>query len=291
MKKLTLVFLFLLFGNGSLKALTCTLNNANQILFGIYSSAQIRVAPTSISINCDAGAKYTIGLGQGLHGTGLTNRLMANGSLTLGYQLFSNSAYTLNWGDASAPSTEVSGTGQGSQSLQIYAQVPANQAFFAAANGGNYSDNVLVTLTCSNCSVISGSPASLGINLSGVAPGCGISANNLTFGNYTGALLDATTTIQVGCSGTTPYNVGLNAGNAGTIATREMTGPAGALLAYKLFSNAGYSVNWGNTVGTDTVTGVGNNTVQNLTVYGQIPAGQSVASGTYTDTIVATLTY
>jgi spore coat protein U-like protein len=95
------------------------------------------------------------------------------------------------------------------------------------------------------------------------------------------------------CTGSTPYNVGLNAGTAtgATVTTRSMTGPAGALLGYKLFTNSGHTTNWGNTVGTNTEAGIGTGLAQSLTVFGQIPAGQSVTPGAYSDTIIVTLTY
>ncbi|MBN6743443.1 spore coat protein U domain-containing protein, partial [Acidithiobacillus sp. MC6.1] len=75
------------------------------------------------------------------------------------------------------------------------------------------------------------------------------------------------------------------------VSTRAMTGPSSATLSYGLFQDAAYTTNWGNTVGTDTKTGTGNGSAQALTVYGQIPAGQYPAPGTYTDTITATITY
>jgi len=89
------------------------------------------------------------------------------------------------------------------------------------------------------------------------------------------------------------YNVGLSAGLAtgATVTNRSMTGPASALLGYKLFSDSGRTINWGNTVGINTVAGVGNGASQSLTVYGQIPAGQFVRPGSYADTITATVTY
>jgi spore coat protein U-like protein len=70
-----------------------------------------------------------------------------------------------------------------------------------------------------------------------------------------------------------------------------MIGPGSSLLNYKLFNNSGYTSNWGNTVGTDTLAGTGTGAAQPLTVYGQIPAGQFVRPGSYADTITATLTY
>jgi spore coat protein U-like protein len=43
---------------------------------------------------------------------------------------------------------------------------------------------------------------------------CMISASNLAFGNYSGSLINMTTTLSVTCSNSTTYNVGLNAGTA-----------------------------------------------------------------------------
>ncbi len=122
---------------------------------------------------------------------------------------------------------------------------------------------------------------------------CTISATNLAFGSYTGALTNATSTISVTCTKSTTYNVGLDAGTStgATVTTRKMTGPAGATLAYALYQDSAHTINWGNTVSTDTVSGTGNGSAQTLTVYGEVPAGQSVTPGAYTDTITATITY
>jgi spore coat protein U-like protein len=70
-----------------------------------------------------------------------------------------------------------------------------------------------------------------------------------------------------------------------------MTGPSASLLHYHLYSDSGHTVNWGNTVGTDTVSMTGSGVAQTLTVYGQVPAGQFVTPGSYSDTITVTLTY
>ena len=126
-----------------------------------------------------------------------------------------------------------------------------------------------------------------------VAATCTISTTPLAFGAYTGVLSQAAATGTITCTNTTPYNVGLSAGQAtgATVTSRKMTGPAGALLAYSLFSDAGRTVNWGVTIGTDTVALVGNGLGQTLTAYGQIPAGQFFAPGLYSDTVTVTVTY
>ncbi len=123
---------------------------------------------------------------------------------------------------------------------------------------------------------------------------CVVSATPMAFVNYTSITpADSTSTITVSCSDLTTYNVGLNAGTStgATVTSRKMKGTGAAVLAYHLYSDSARSVNWGNTVGTDTVTGTGTGAPQLLTVYGQVPAGQGPASGVYTDTITATVTF
>jgi spore coat protein U-like protein len=84
---------------------------------------------------------------------------------------------------------------------------------------------------------------------------CLISATGLNFGDYTAPSLSAQSTITVGCTNTAQWNVGLNAGTApgATVTTRQMTGPAPFFLNYSLSSDPAHTINWGNTVGTDTV--------------------------------------
>jgi spore coat protein U-like protein len=133
-----------------------------------------------------------------------------------------------------------------------------------------------------------------------VTASCAVSATDLVFtdvdplANATDAT-DGITTISVTCSNTTPYDVGLSAGVAAgaTTATRRMTHTDGTnTLGYALFSDAIRSSNWGDTVSTDTVAGIGSGVAEDLTVYGQIASGQQTATvGAYTDTITVTVTY
>jgi spore coat protein U-like protein len=122
---------------------------------------------------------------------------------------------------------------------------------------------------------------------------CLISASALAFGTYTGVVANSTSTVSVTCTNTTPYNIALNPGTAtsATVTTRKMTGPSSATLNYSLYSNSGMTTNWGQTTGTDTVSGTGNGSSQAITVYGQVPAGQYVTPGSYADTITASVIY
>ena len=121
---------------------------------------------------------------------------------------------------------------------------------------------------------------------------CLISAAPLAFGNYTGVVNNASSSVTITCTNTTPYNVGLDAGTAtgATVANRSLVN-GGVKLNYKLTKDSGYTTNWGNTVGTDTATGTGSGSAQAITVYGQIPAAQYVTPGAYSDTITASVIY
>jgi len=120
------------------------------------------------------------------------------------------------------------------------------------------------------------------------------STSTLDFGTQ-GVLtanVDQTSTIQVQCTNTTPYNVGLDAGTGtgATVAVRKLTS-GGATVNYTIYSDSGRTTVWGNTVATDTVAATGNGAAQSYTVYGRVPAQTTPAPGTYTDTVTVTVTY
>jgi len=121
---------------------------------------------------------------------------------------------------------------------------------------------------------------------------CLISATNLAFGTYTGTQVDATSTITVTCTNTTAWNIGLSAGTCpgATVTTRCMLNGT-AHLNYAMYRDASRTLNWGNTVGTDTLAGTGSGSAQVNTVFGRVPAGAFPAPGGYLDTITATITF
>jgi spore coat protein U-like protein len=124
-----------------------------------------------------------------------------------------------------------------------------------------------------------------------VVASCTVTATAMTFGSYTSAAATAATaTVTPICSNTTPYTIGLSAGTStgATVTARAMfvTGTPAVLLTYGLFSDAGHTVNYATS---GSITGSG--AAQPVTIYGNIPAGQTIAPGAYQDTITATITY
>ncbi len=273
-------------------AASCT-SYASGIVFGNYSGGRVDITGT-VTVTCTNGTAYQIGLNAGsTPGATIINRMMFGGNggqNTLGYQLFSDAARTINWGNSSGTNW-VTGTGNGSaQTYTIYARIPPNQLLAYGTFGalGSYTDTITASITGS----FTTATAAFSVTAT-VQPGCSVIATALNFGAYSGTLINATSTITANCSSGLAYNVGLNAGTASgaTVTNRSMIGPGGRLLSYKLFRNSSRTLNWGNTVGTDTLAGTGSGAGQLLTVYGQLPGGQSPAPGHYSDTITATITF
>lgn len=125
---------------------------------------------------------------------------------------------------------------------------------------------------------------------------------NVIFGNYnpvSPSNLDTSGTIQLTCIavvvGNVSYTISLNAGQGGSFAPRMMTDSVHN-LNYNLYTDATYTSIWGNgTGGTSTVSDsmpillVASS--KSYSVYGRIPASQSVPTGVYSDTITVTVTY
>jgi spore coat protein U-like protein len=266
---LAALFLFAL-GARSATAQTCTLT-VSTLNYGTYTGAALNGTATG-KVTCAGAWDIPLNAGTGVGATETIRKMTGPGGAVLNYALFTDSARTNNWGNTTG--NELTGTGN--TSITVYGQVAAGQS----PTPGTYTDTISSATTTFTVTVV-------------VQATCTISASALAFGTYTTALASSNSTVSVSCTNTTPYNVGLNAGTAtgATVTNRSMVGPGSALLHYSLFSNSTHTTNWGNTIGTDTVTGTGNGAVQGLTVYGQIPAGQRPTPGNYTDTITATVTY
>ncbi|MFN7643404.1 MAG: spore coat U domain-containing protein [Burkholderiales bacterium] len=126
---------------------------------------------------------------------------------------------------------------------------------------------------------------------------CSVSATALNFGasipTPVNSNIDATSTITATCSNAVPFSVALNAGNGAgaTVVTRKMSsGPN--TVNYAMYTDAGRTTVWGDgTPGSSINTLTGTGAAQAIPVYGRIPTGQTPAIGTYSDTILVTLTF
>jgi spore coat protein U-like protein len=122
---------------------------------------------------------------------------------------------------------------------------------------------------------------------------CLITGNTLNFGTTAaiGANIDGTTNMSVACSNTFAYSIGLGNGLNGSSATTRKMNLGASLVTYALYRDAGRSLNWGSTIGTDTLGGTGTGLTVSVPVYGRVPVQTTPPPGTYTDTVVVTVTY
>jgi spore coat protein U-like protein len=139
-----------------------------------------------------------------------------------------------------------------------------------------------------------------------LACSCGVSATGVLYPTYAPQATSPTTgtgVVSVNCSIISglvslvvSYSINLSTGSSGTFSARTMTQGSSA-LSYNLYTNSTHATVWGDTTGgTSDVTdsyllALGPATTKNYTVYGQIPISQNVIAGSYTDSIVVTITY
>jgi spore coat protein U-like protein len=128
----------------------CAINSVGAIGFTSFNpTAGDQTARSDISVNCTNTTQFDIGLslGIGTNASLSTGRVMTNGSNTLTYQLYSDSAMSSVWGDTVNTNTvRLTGAGFGTgttKTATVYAKIPSQPNAVPAA----YTDTVTVTVT------------------------------------------------------------------------------------------------------------------------------------------------
>lgn len=131
----------------------CTVS-ATALAFGTYSPLGGAADPSSgtVTLQCTAPStallSWTIALSTGNSGT-YSSRAMSDGTGSLAYQLYEDSAYQTIWGDGSNGTAEVSGSLllqiglTYTTSYTVYGLIPGGQN----AAPGTYDDTIVVTVT------------------------------------------------------------------------------------------------------------------------------------------------
>lgn len=86
------------------------------------------------------------------------------------------------------------------------------------------------------------------------------------------------------------FAVTLSTGQSNSYASRIMKSGVNQ-LNYNLYTTAARTAIWGDGTGGSSTLAATANSTTTLSVFGQIPAGQDVTVGTYTDSITATVTF
>lgn len=226
----------------------------------------------------------------------------------LNYNLYQDSARSVPWGSVEQPTigsplpinVTVGIFGTVSTSRTIYARVLGGQQSAATGlytsifSGGQVRFNYRsYTGQAPACSSVTQNITRPSFNVqANIIPNCRVSAQNINFGNQ-GVLdtnVDAAGMLGVTCTSGTAYTVGLNNGLTGTGPTARRMTLGNQAVTYGLYKNAARSEPWGNSGG-QLVTGTGAGATQNLSVYGRVPPQATPSPGTYSDTVVVTVTY
>jgi len=264
---------------------------------GGSASANVRVCP---NINNGVG---------GASGSG-TIRTMLSGANQLNFNLYQDAARTTIWGSylwawpsVTPPTINITlnSSGAGTATATIYGRVFASQqtkppGAYSSAFSGTHTQIAYSQTSSSSCATIGSTNATQAAFTASatVSSVCRLTTTIVDFGTK-GVLstnTDVTGTITPTCSATTPYTIGLNGGNSGAAnpTLRKMANGA-VQITYGLYSDSARTLGWGSTVGTNTMAGTGSGIGQALTVYGRVPVQTTPAPGTFTDTVIATVTY
>jgi spore coat protein U-like protein len=272
--------------------------SSSSLSFGTVSGLGAQPGSSGLlGVSCiSSPVAYTVALnyGSGAGANGLHRYMTSPSGATVPYHLYTDPAYQHVWGDSTGVNT-VSSTYNGTlQIFTIYADVLS----VSGAAPGTYTDYETSNL------VYSGGNASFQFAVTvTVAAACNVSATALNFGSVSAPIATAVTstaTVTTQCTNTTPYSIGLDSGtNAAGSQRRMQQGAAGQYVSYNLFTDSGYAQPWGaassatgcaGASGT-CVLGTGTGSNQGITVYGQVPPQASPSVGSYTDTVVVTVTY
>ena len=119
----------------------CTLN-VQGVIFGsydVFSNTNLE-STGNIGVTCAPSSAYSITLNTGAGS--YASRIMASGANQLSYNLYTDATYTSVWGDGTAGSGVVNGSGL-SANHTVYGRIPARQNVPV----GNYADTITVTIT------------------------------------------------------------------------------------------------------------------------------------------------
>lgn len=119
---------------------------------------------------------------------------------------------------------------------------------------------------------------------------CTVKATGVNFGNYTTKIRKVVGTVTVTCTKNHSYAIALNQGigPGATVTSRSMISGAN-VLGYGLYTDAARTINWGDSAGTNWVTGTGTGRAQKHNIYAEIPANEFSNVASYSDTITASV--
>lgn len=308
-------FLGLVFQANGSAAQVCNFTIAN-VNFGNISIGPGSTPSTSstFTANCSGlpNRRITIcpNIGDGTAGSASGSpRRILNGSATVPFDLLQPNGQI--WGSyvwpyaARPPVLSLALNSQGTGALSQGIQAIISGSIVAAPPGlytSNYSGNhTLIDYGYApnqNCSVVTAraTQAPFAVQANNVAT-CNLSTTPLDFGTVSGLATAQTATGQIGVTCTRGANYvislsnGINGGTSPVARKMVSAGSTGSTLIYGVYRDAAHVQPWGQTVGSDTVSGVGIGTQQTIMAHGYLPPQGNPTPATYSDTVIVTVSY
>ncbi len=299
-------------------AQSCSVASAS-LNFGSISPVQAGNTDTSttLTVSCSgfllqgAVARACLNLGVGSGDTGISPRVLSSGANQLQYNLYADSARSVVWGGRTTPATpaiqvdvSLGLLGTGSATVTVYGRVPSGQT---TAPAGTYTQSFSSTAATvyalpnpgsTACSSITSNPTTFSLSTSAtLVSDCLISATDLNFGTagLLTSALTASSAVTLNCTNQAPWTLALStgSGSGATFSNRLLTRSGGTqTVGYNLYTSSAYTTVWGDGTGSSsTVAGTGTGLAQSTTVFGRVPAQTTPQAGTYSDSIIVTVTY
>lgn len=268
----------------------------------------------TLSISCTGLLLNTVrvcpSIGAGSGGATAAVRRLQGPSASLDFQLYQNAARTIVWGSnywglpGTPPTIDIplGLGGSGSANVTVYARVMGAQAatpaatytssFTAADNQFWYGYTFLGIVGCDQIPLLTQLETPTFAAMAIVSDNCHVAAQDLGFGNQgvLAANVDSSGQVSVTCTNGTPYTVALDGGGAAAPPTARKMSKGGETITYGIYRDAARTQPWGDTVGS-MGGGTGSGAAQSLVTYGRVPAQGTPSPGTYSDTVVVTVTY
>jgi spore coat protein U-like protein len=322
-----MIFVAMLALGAGANAQSCSVSTAS----GNYGSVDILSGgsvdtTSSFSVTCSGclsplGCTYNVCIqfDQGSPNSNSSTRYMGSGSNTIQHELYSDAARTQIWGSWGYGATQYGAGGvslnmtipflsNASQAYTVYGRLKAGQQ---TAVPGTYTWNTTspaiagggYLLVSPNCSANPGNFVNAGSSpwVATILANCHLSATPLNFGSASllTSNVDAIAMLTVQCTNTTPYSIGLDNGSNASGSQRRMVNGATNYISYNLYTDAARSSAWNTTTSASSCTGGGSSCVlgtgtgsnQSITVYGRVPPQVAPAVGTYSDTVIVTVTF
>ena len=255
------------------------------VLPGASVATNATLSVSCLSVPLSSGSLYVC--------VALPARSMQGSSGVLAYDIYGPSPATTSWSNTAQIAVPLSTLRLGqSYTLNVMAAVLGAQQGVAP---GSYSQTLSATATYGTTNCTSGSlfgTTSFSFQaMATVVKSCNVSASDLSFGAVGDltAAVSGQSALSLQCTRGTGYTIALDGGLSGaTNPTARKMSMGSQSITYNLYQNSALSTPWGTQ---STFGGSGTASTQTIPVYGLVPIQATPGVGTYSDTIVVSVTY